>query len=201
VLLAATVWLGCVFAVATVAWFAIDSAGRQVTVIAGGPIAQGVGSAGASSGAGPDDGVLARPMPSATSAGPTVRPTVGGAVVTSPDDVITASPAVTSTAPRPSRTGRSHSTPPPTQTSTPKPSPSDRSTTVYTRGGSVTFTCHRDRPIEYVVKPDQGWRGSGKVSGPNEANVEFTRDVEEIGVHAWCVDGRPRTEVDDHSKP
>jgi len=59
-------------------------------------------------------------------------------------------------------------------------------------------TCSPSDPIDYVVTPDQGWSGRGKVSGRDEAEIDLSRTSDAIEVHARCVDGRPRTTVEDH---
>jgi hypothetical protein len=194
-LLAASVWLASVVAVAAVSWFAIDSAGRQVSLIAsdaGQPARTVV--LPAAEPALPDDGLLA-PIPVDPSAtpSPTITPTLGSPVATSPDS--TPEPRSSSSTTR--RPSQDPTRPSPTRTS-PAPRPGDpRAVTVRTRGGTVTVTCERDKDIDFRVTPYPGWRGSGEKTGHQSAEIAFTRTDDEIKVHATCDDGRPRTRVDE----
>ncbi len=197
-MLVASVWFLCVGAVATVAWYAIDSAGRQVRVLGDQPVRN----SSLPSPSDAADGALSptpapAPTSSTTAPAPSVAPTVGEPAATGP----AAGESRPGTTPADPPTGRRTTSPAPrTSTTTPRPSSSarPRSETVDTRGGSVTVTCSPSDPIDYVVTPDQGWSGRGKVSGRDEAEIDLSRTSDAIEVHARCVDGRPRTTVEDH---
>jgi hypothetical protein len=197
--LVAVGWLVCVGVVAGVAWYAIDSAGRQVRILGQAPVRWGSTSAVPD----PQDEALApTPAPASTTstpaATPTVTPTLGAAVATGPTP---AAPSPDRTTGGGGATAAPRSTPTPRPPKTPKPSgpgPTISSETTETRGGSVTVTCSSSAPIDYVVNPDQGWSASGKRSGPTEAEIKLSRPGSTIEVHAKCVDGRPRTTVEEH---
>lgn len=146
--LAVAVWLGCVGVAAGGAWFAIDSAGREVRALqpvdARAPLA-------------PED-----PRPT----GATVP-----AVTPRPAPTAVSTPVFTSLAPA-------------------------RSRSVGTGGGAVTVVCRPGRPIDFTVRPAQGWGARAERSGAEEAEVVLSRGRREIEVHGRCVDGAPRAEVE-----
>ncbi len=223
-MLFACLWLLCVGAVGGGAWYAIDSAGRQVAVLAGSRDdvdPQGAGSQddGAAT---PDDPATSAsgdgtPSPVATTSqasdGTTGTISGGG----TPSDGATTPPASTSSSrpvrqqpqgtattssPRPSRTTRS---PEPSQTSsttttTSTPPAQSRTKTASTDGGTVVVTCRVGAPLDYLVNPAQGWTADDHTSGAQEVSVKLRRRDRTIEVHATCVDGEPRTEVSEKSE-
>ena len=68
-----------------------------------------------------------------------------------------------------------------------------------TAGGSVTVTCRRDAPIDFVAKPAQGWGVRSNTQGTTEADIKFSDSGETYEVHAKCTDGEPTATVEHKS--
>ena len=190
------VWAACVALVAGAAWYAIDSAGRQVSILSG---AEPAGATG-------DDSVVVRPAPLPTDeVSPTPDTTLGPATSTQ-EPTSDPEPSRRTTDDDPGDDGDEPSDEPSTRTATrtsssrPAPSVTVRSRTVSTRGGTVTLTCTSEGEIDFAVRPAQGWSAHGERSGTGEVEVELERGAQKVEVHGHCVRGEPRVEVEDHDE-
>lgn len=201
----ASLWLLCVGIVAAAAWYAIDSAGRQVRVLASDSSRGGTPRAVTTTAPPQGSSTPALPTDERTSS-PAVSPTTPStssstsSSPTSTDAARTSSSSTTTTSSRPSSrtsTTRSPRPQPTTRTTTPTRASSK---TVSTRGGSVTVTCRRGDPIDYTVNPAQDWSAQVNQRGSLELEVKLRRDATTIEVHATCVDGEPTTEVSEKSE-
>lgn len=203
----ASLWLLCVGLVGTLAWYAIDSAGRTTQVLA-------------------SENRSASPRPASSSTTSPARPTSEPAEPTQDDDPSTTStttsqpaddtsssttstsssssrttagtPARTTTSTREARRPSSPSssrTSPSTSTSTPSAQTLLRSTP----GGSVTVTCRRDEPIDYVARPAEGWGVRTNTKGASEADIKFSDGDETWEVKARCTSGEPSASVEHKS--
>lgn len=191
---AVAIWAACVALVAGAAWYAIDSAGRQVSLLSGGAPAGATG----------DDSVVVRPAPAPTDATtPAPDPTLGPATSTErPTSGPSRTTRTTDDEPGDDDPSREPSTRTSTKTGTSRPDPSVtvRSRTVSTRGGTVTLTCSSSGEIDFAARPAQGWSAHGERSGTGEVEVELERGVQKVEVHGHCVGGVPRVEVEDHDE-
>ncbi len=196
-------WLLCVGAVAAAAWYAIDSAGQQVQVISSDAVRSGGGVPGPLTTAQATTSAPATTSTPATTSPTALGPPTATSADVGTDDGTAGGPAQDDPTRTPPATGTSPpswtTSPPWTATTSPRTGrDAATSSTVFTRGGSVSVTCRPDEPMDYNVKPAQGWGARADRQGPQEATIVFARSADEIDVHLSCLDGRPRTTVDVH---
>lgn len=189
----ALAWAVGVTAVATVAWVAIDSAGRQVVdraIVAADSAPSSGGLA-----VGPASGPATRsaaPTGTGTATG-TGTPTSTSALGPAATPTRTSTPSTTSqTSPSTGPPGRN--TPPPP----PPPSATPRVGVQFTQGGAVELECTGTRPTGYNAAPNDGW--STRLTEPvaGVLDVDFHRGDTEVSVKGSCVAGVPTFEVRTH---
>lgn len=180
-------WLAAVVTVAGLAWFAIDSAGRQVTTL---PLAEtGTGQPDGSSTTDDTTIDLGTPPPDTGSAGATGTPSPDGSAspTASPTDRPSSRPAPKKTR-HPARTTRPHQPRPTTTTSRPAQPVSGSRTT---RGGRLKATCRGATLDDYQAVPHDDWSASVQRKGSGVAEAKFTQDKDEVDVEVSCGTGRP----------
>ncbi len=187
---AALIWVCCVAGVATAASFAINSAGRQVSL----PVV--------------DSGGV--PVPPATSGTSTPTPTgtgqgtgPGTAVASStqaPDPTPTSGGGSTSPRRTSSPSSTSAPAPSPTSASPSSPQPNPISDVVQTAGGTVELECIGTRATDYFsAQSADGWSGSVQRDSSSLITAVFKRHSTTITVRASCSSGRPKFSVSTHS--
>jgi hypothetical protein len=199
----ASLWLLCVGVVGAAAWYAIDSAGRTTQVLA-------------------SENRGARAVPAGSSTTAAARPTTDPAEPSEPDDDpsstssepedgTSSSTSASSSSTRPSDggTNRTTSSRPSSRPTSSRPTRTTTTTTTttsdartmlqQTAGGSVTVTCRRDTPIDYVAKPAQGWSVRTNTQGATEAVIKFSDGDQTYEVHAKCAAGEPSATVEHKS--
>ncbi len=163
-LAAAGVWLSAVAAVAAVAWFAIDSAGREV------------GGDGAVSLVAASRPATQAPVPAPGTASPSTS--VTGRASPTP----TRSAPARDVAPSPSPPSQPSSRPTarPSGTVTPRPTPtvpgasSGRTATFSSSGGDLVVWCIGAKVDGWRVRPADGWRADPKLVSRGELEMLFT---------------------------
>lgn len=152
----------------------------------------------------PRTGVLSQPEVAAAlaSARATARPT------TTPTASATPRPSTTAPGEGPSPTdaatggptGRPSSTQAPTTSSdpgvpapppAPEPAPATEARTWAVAGGTVAASCSGAAITLLYATPQDGWTVEVGSAGPEQVEVELSRDGQETKVRATCVDGVP----------
>ena len=207
----ASLWLLCVGVVGTLAWYAIDSAGKTTQVLASenrsASPRPASGEASTTSAARPTSEPAEPSTPDEPSSSSTT--TSGSADDSSSSSTTSASSssparATSGTPARTTSTTREARRPSSTRTSRTPSTPSSSTSSAQTLlrstpGGSVTVTCRRDEPIDYVARPAEGWGVRTNTQGSTEADIRFTDGGETWEVHAKCSDGEPSASVDHKS--
>ncbi len=193
-------WLLAVTVVAAVAWFAIDSAGREVG--AAGPVAVvPVGNVSPV-----PTGSPSRPAPVPASPS-TTAVTTARDVPGSPTGVATVSPSAAATGsasgsppgsrsdaptPPPSRPVRPTAVPTPAAPTPPDQPGTERSGTYSSVAGDLTVRCAGQAIVGWGVRPADGWRVDAAPGPRGALVVVFTADDGRVvRVEAVCRDGVP----------
>lgn len=179
----AATWVAVVVIASTLAWQAIQHAGRESTLL------------------GAPAGAVGMPPASATgsSAAPTSLPVATGTGMrpTTPAPTVTATSVGTSGSghSNPSK-GTSHSSSASGSSGSTSTGPVTQEDSVNTRGGSVSVACTGDRLSLRYARPAEGWQLDGPEREGSGIEVKFKREEdEEIEVKASCQGGRPRLVV------
>ncbi len=178
-------WACCVSGVAWGAWYAIDSAGRQVTLT--------------SLPANPPGAGQAAPAPSATvdPATPATASPSTSATPTGPATSTSAPPARQTAAPN-GPTGSRPLPSPSTQSTQPPPQPQPITGSVPTQGGTLELECTGTQVTDYSAQPADGWSGRVQRESSSTIRAVFTRNSSVITIYGSCSTGRPHFDVGDH---
>lgn len=170
-------WLLATGLTGTIAWRAvavIDNGAPRTGVLSQSEVAAALASARATPRPTPTPSTSVTPQPSSTA--PVESP--------SPTDPPTGDPA-----------GRPSRTPAPTTPSEPvpppQPEPATQARTWAVTGGTVAASCTGATITLLYATPQDGWTVEVGSAGPEQVEVELSRDGQETKVRATCVSGVP----------